>query len=1277
MSLSCTLDEAGAAGQQVELPADEEEADSDRDKKLIGVPGKVVFLSSDISNLFKVQVIFNGCKVVAIMDTGASSSFVSESFINALNLPILTAKSDINVIGDNIHSGGKCLGSVTINKVAMESVDFIVLPAKVNINFNLILGIDFIKTNKLELNIKEKLLIKHYEDGSNIKMAFQEDGTPDSQPICTLKCFAETDVAIEEGAVREVPIRYPDIISSGEPFLFTDDIIDKVLASRVHGLTGMCDSSTKIVLLASTDSTTTIKKNQLVGTISSIMQLPESEDPVDDSTQSDSQIVSQIDLPPELQDLQKQKIISMILSCRNALSSSDNKDIGIAAVTKHHIKLYDNTPIYQRPRRLAKPIADEIERQCQELNALDIIEPSNSPWSSPVVPVRKKDGTIRLCIDYRKLNKKTIPDRHPMPNLSDSIFGLHGTQFFTQLDFRSGYYQIPIDDDSKELTAFSTPRSHWQFKRLSFGLRNAPSAFQREVQAVLSSFPSNKVIAYLDDILIMSASFEEHLQLVHKVLYCLSSHIKIKLSKCKWFAKEVKFLGHIITPTGIKKSPEYVQKIMDIQKPTTVRQLREFLGLVNFQRKFLPNCSEIQKPLSSLTGGRHSKVLDWTPGMVESFEKLKEEMKKDMELAYPDYSQDASKLELWVDASATGAGAYLAQQQHGAHRVIGFASMTFTTPQMQYSTLERELTALRWGMKTFRPFLFGVEFILYTDHQPLVYLHNMKLVCSRLTRTVEDLSEYTFDIRYTPGHLNEAADALSRMKTSEVVAAVEDSSLLPEGLVLCEAAVPGGGDSLFISIFRLLKVMDMKKLPVNADELRKLLVDRLCIEPEKFNVTLDKVARKNCKLMSHPGQLPSLDLLIVASWFFKIRIFVYFWPSQPVIYQFDHYDCVIHLQCISGIHFNPLIELKNYNHPATRCTVVTVSKAKLPQLERESGPDGEVDEVEQGYDIDNLFVGTAVIKCNHDVSMRPQVHVDICDKKFCAIFDTGAELSLISREVIDVIGNVSDLNLKKERLCNVIGLSGVHTPIEETVALACKIGHYKVDSARFAVVPKQIMPYCILLGNDFMCTHGVSLNLLLDICSIGKYEVKFLSCNLVEYYKKRLCVVQMGGRGGHQGYSHTISIENSDSDLRFEFAGSSGTVSKIRGVIEDDVVEIIQKEDRQLRLLKRSILESSPTKQWPKQLGQYSRHFSKLAIVNNILVFKNPYPIIIVSFRILVELLMMLHYKLAHIGRDKLLDLLSTIAWHPSQYRVATEVATTCHQCQLLKIHSTPINPPT
>ena len=445
---------------------------------------------------------------------------------------------------------------------------------------------------------------------------------------------------------------------------------------------------------------------------------------------------------------------------------------------------------------------------------MDVIEPSTSAWASPVVPVRKSDGSIRLCIDYRKLNQVTKADRSPIPNLTDSVYGLHGNLYFTSLDLVKGFYHVPIAEESRECTAFVTSRSHWQFKRLSFGLRNAPVAFQREIQAILKDFPWKKVIVYIDDILIMEESFESHLLLVQKVLTTLTKYnVKINAAKCQWFTDAVDFLGHTVSRKGLRKQQTYVDKVLSFPRPETVSDLREFLGLVNFQRKFVRDASTLQKPLSELTGGKKKAKIVWTTERQEAFEALKERMKEDVLLSFPSYAEDSKPMELWVDASSIGAGACLKQEQGEEVKIIAYASMAFSLAQRNYSTIDRELVALRWGVKTFRSFLYGIQFVLKTDHQPLVYLHNMRLVDARLARTLEDLSDFNFVIEYAPGKTNVAADALSRMKgTPEGISEAFDDSL-PEGFQLDGDVVPGGGDSLFISLKRVLETAGIAGIP--------------------------------------------------------------------------------------------------------------------------------------------------------------------------------------------------------------------------------------------------------------------------------------------------------------------------------------------------------------------------------------------------------------------------------------------------------------------------------
>jgi hypothetical protein len=395
--------------------------------------------------------------------------------------------------------------------------------------------------------------------------------------------------------------------------------------------------------------------------------------------------------------------------------------------------------------------------------------------------------------------------------------------------------------------------------------------------------------------------------------------------------------------------------------------------------------------------------------------------------------------------------------------------MTFTGTQLNYSTLERELTALRWGIKTFRPFLYGVAFILYTDHQPLVHLHNMKIVCSRLARTVEELSDFIFEIRYVPGHLNSAADALSRL-SCQIPTCYEPvvESALPAGLVLNGPVAPGGGDSLFVSLHRSLsELTDHREVPGTEHELRTLLVDDLINHAAKYNLQLDRDSRKQLRLMRCPGQLPSLDILLAASRLFKVRIFVYFWKTEPVVYQSEDYPTVIHLQCISGVHFNPLIEVKNYVPPdLQQCSINSVHhNHNVPYTSNYKELDSDDDELPDETEDPLLTIDEDCKYCSHTVSSLASVSVSVNKHRLCAVFDTCAEISLVSISGLKLIQESIDVDIHDEHVCDIIGFSGVKTPITITVELSFKIGSYIMPKKfKFAVVQDTELPYCFLLS---------------------------------------------------------------------------------------------------------------------------------------------------------------------------------------------------------------------
>ena len=751
--------------------------------------------------LMYMNILVNDCvNVGALMDTGAQRSLIHESVLlqnNFIHELDRTKRSRVLAIGETngILSSGLVTLKVKCGDIQLCDLACVVVPNSVNMNCNFILGMDFILSNKLIVNVAQRTITKKFVDGSACDLLLSRDGSCQRALLRRIPCIVSDTVTIEQNSEVSIPVRPKMDPSIGAGYsrsaesLYLFETKSQKGNNNVIGCEGLVHSDNLRVLVTNNrDTERTLKKGALVGVLSTVEIVAEEGLPGDVWTRE--KIEQEVPLSDDLWWDQKDAIWKMISSYSSVLSTGAD-DVGRAAVTAHTIRLHDDTPIYQRPRRFPEPVNAEIERQCHELHRQDIIEPSISPWSSPVVPVRKKDGSIRLCVDYRRLNNVTKPDRSPMPSLNDTVYGLHGAKYFTTLDCVQGFHQIPLSEESKECTAFSTAKSHWQFKRLGFGLRNAPAAFQREIQTILQDF-SQKVIVYIDDILIVEDSFKKHLQLVTKVLCTLTKYgIKVKPSKCQWFSGSVDFLGHTISSSGIRKQQSYMEKVDAIPLPETVGELREFLGLINFHRKFIKGASVVQRPLSELTGGKKNTKVEWTRERQDAFEQLKDLMRQDIELTFPCYAEDSPKIELWVDASAVGAGACLKQRQEEEDKIISYASMTFNQSQRNYSTIDRELAALRWAVKSFRTFLYGVEFIIKTDHRPLVYLHNMRLVDARLARTLEDIADFNFTIEYIPGKANVIADALSRMPTPEPEDP-EKSEELPEGLEMDGELIRGG-----------------------------------------------------------------------------------------------------------------------------------------------------------------------------------------------------------------------------------------------------------------------------------------------------------------------------------------------------------------------------------------------------------------------------------------------------------------------------------------------------
>ncbi|KAJ9518063.1 hypothetical protein QJQ45_009997 [Haematococcus lacustris] len=414
------------------------------------------------------------------------------------------------------------------------------------------------------------------------------------------------------------------------------------------------------------------------------------------------------------------------------------------------------TPMY----RLSKPEQEELKRQIQDYLSKGMIEPSSSPYAAPILFVQKKSGELRMCIDYRQLNKLTLRDQYPLPRIDDLFDRLSGCSVFSSLDLQAGYHQIRITPEDVPKTAFRTPEGHFQFKVLSFGLTNAPATFQRVMNDAFAPVLGKCALVYLDDILVMSKSLPEHLQHLRLVFDLLRKNkLYAKMSKCEFMQLTLRFLGHVISAGAISVDPDKVRAIVDWPVPSSLTQLQSFLGAANFVRKFVHNFSAISAPLTDLCGKLSATFPwhSWPDHERLAFYELKAAVANVPMLRLPDHTQP---FQVYCDASLQGVGAVLMQDGYP----LAYLSKKLSSAEVNYTTGEQEMLALVTACKEWRCYLEGVPFTLFTDHKPLISLPTQKNLSRRQARWMELLSRFDFKLEYIPGPVN-PADPLSRLIT--------------------------------------------------------------------------------------------------------------------------------------------------------------------------------------------------------------------------------------------------------------------------------------------------------------------------------------------------------------------------------------------------------------------------------------------------------------------------------------------------------------------------------
>lgn len=621
--------------------------------------------------------------------------------------------------------------------------------------------------------------------------------------------IGKDNVTIPAGKAVQVWCKVPQNFDTSDPLVLYEPAEENVALRHLSVGEGLLEiynpqrPFVKIPISNHSKHQIILPKRTVLGTIQHVAKVIESNTSELPATQSIQTTVAAVEvskipspcssdaeswLPPvDLSHLSpdQQKSVENVLREECEAFSRDGADIGCIPSLQMEIRLKDDTPVQRAYASIPKPLYREVKEYIQELIVKGWIVKSQSPYAAPIICVRKKDGSLRLCIDYRLLNNKTVPDRHPLPRIQDLTDSLRGYSWFSILDQGKAYHQGFIAEGSRYLTAFNTPWGLYEWVRIPFGLSNAPAAFQRSMEEMLDSLRDECCIPYLDDVLCFSKSFDEHVHVLQKVLQALQRHgVKLKPEKCELFRREVRYVGRLVSEDGVKVDPKDIEAVQALKqkRPQTVGEVRQLLGFLSYYRTYVQDFSRIAKPLYDLlqvksdtplqTPGRgRAKCLQqasrapvqWDKEHQEILERLIDMLTQPPVLAYPDFDHPFI---LHTDASQKGLGAVLYQKQDNKMRVIGYGSRTLTPAEQNYHlhSGKLEFLALKWAVcDKFKDYLFyAPHFTIFTDNNPLTYVLSTAKLNAVGHRWVGQLADFHFDIKYRPGKVNIDADVLSR-----------------------------------------------------------------------------------------------------------------------------------------------------------------------------------------------------------------------------------------------------------------------------------------------------------------------------------------------------------------------------------------------------------------------------------------------------------------------------------------------------------------------------------
>ncbi|UYV80241.1 K02A2.6-like [Cordylochernes scorpioides] len=441
---------------------------------------------------------------------------------------------------------------------------------------------------------------------------------------------------------------------------------------------------------------------------------------------------------PQQQSRGKEQLKQVLEKYADLFSSG----LGRSNLAKHRIDTEGAKPIKHKPYRVSAKEQEIIKEQIDEMLRDGIIRPSSSPWSFPVILVKKRDGKYRFCVDYRKLNDVTVKDVYPIPRIDEVLDTLQGSKYLSAIDLKSGYWQVEVEEKDKEKTAFTTAHGLYEFNVMPFGLFNAPATFEGNMENMLGNLRWQICLCYLDDVIIYSSDFSTHLKRIEAVLRCFrEANLKLNNKKCQFAFEELEILGHITNQLGIKPAEHNIKAIRDFPLPKKIKEVQSFLGMCSYYRIFIKGFSKIVDPLTSLI--KNNVPFTWTENQEKAYQTLKVALINPPILGH--FDPNATTY-IHTDASNIGLGASLVQKFGDEEKVISYLSRTLSKPEQNYSTTEKECLAVVWSMSKLRPYLYVRHFKIVTDHHALCWLKNLKDPTGRLARWAVKIQEYNFEI---------------------------------------------------------------------------------------------------------------------------------------------------------------------------------------------------------------------------------------------------------------------------------------------------------------------------------------------------------------------------------------------------------------------------------------------------------------------------------------------------------------------------------------------------